>query len=335
VITLVKRKCSKESYCQFLIATQNNFTATNFASLTDSLSHDSISRFLSRTKLTPKVLWEYSKPFVSLTSGYLICDDSVLDHPYGKEIGLAKWQYSGTHHDVVFGIGLTTLLWTGGNEKDEHIPVDFRIYAKDEDGFTKLDHFRDMLKTAKIRGFNPELVLMDGFYASLNCLKLIREYSWIFVTRLKSNRLVSTAPGKENRHPLTEIEIPEEGKILHLKGFGMVKVFLIDFQNGNKEYIGTNDLTLSLKDARRAGAQRWKIEEYHRGLKQTVGIEMCQSRTKRAQRTHIFCSILSFLALEKKRLEENISWYEAKRKIISDCLFSYLKSPMIPLPVKT
>ena len=88
-----------------------------------------------------------------------------------------------------------------------------------------------MLKTAKIRGFNPELVLMDGFYASLNCLKLIREYSWIFVTRLKSNRLVSTAPGKENRHPLTEIEIPEEGKILHLKGFGMVKVFLIDFQN--------------------------------------------------------------------------------------------------------
>lgn len=332
---MVKRKCSKESYCHFLIATQNNFTATNFAALTDSLSHDSVSRFLSKTKLTPKVLWEYSKPFVLLTSGYLICDDSVLDHPYGKEIGLAKWQYSGTHHDVVFGIGLTTLLWTGGKDADEHIPVDFRIYAKEEDGNTKNDHFREMLTTAENRGFNPNKVLMDGFYASLGNLKLIREYGWIFVTRLKSNRLVSTAPGKENRHPLKDIEIPEEGLVLHLKGFGMVKVFLIDFQNGNKEYIGTNDLTLSLKDAREAAAQRWKIEEYHRGLKQTVGIEMCQSRTKRAQRTHIFCSILSFLALEKKRLEEHISWYEAKRKIISDALFFYLKQPMISLPVKT
>ena len=62
---------------------------------------------------------------------------------------------------------------------------------------------------------------------------------------------------------------------------------------------------------------------------------MCQSRTKRAQRTHIFCSILSFLALEKKRMEDNISWYEAKRKIISDCLFAYLKQPMITLPVKS
>lgn len=88
---MVKRKCSKESYCHFLIAAQNNFTATNFASLTDSMSHDSVSRFLSKTKLTPKILWEYSKPFVSLTSGYLICDDSVLDHPYGKQIGLSKW----------------------------------------------------------------------------------------------------------------------------------------------------------------------------------------------------------------------------------------------------
>lgn len=235
----------------------------------------------------------------------------------------------------MFGIGLTTLLWTGGKDADEHIPVDFRIYAKKEDGNTKLDHFREMLVTARKRGFHPEKVLMDGFYASLGCLKLIHAYGWIFVTRLKSNRLVSTAPGKENRHPLKEVEIPEEGRILHLKGFGMVKVFLIDFQNGNKEYIGTNDLTLSLKDAREAAAQRWKIEECHRGLKQTVGVEMCQSRTKRAQRTHIFCSILSFLALEKKRLEENITWYEAKRKIISDALFAYLKSPMIPLPVRT
>lgn len=332
---MVKRKCSKESYCQFLISAQTNFTATNFASLTDSLSHDSVSRFLSKTKLTPKLLWEYSKPFVSLTSGYLICDDSVLDHPYGSKIGLSKWQYSGTHHDVVFGIGLTTLLWTGGGNSDEHIPIDFRIYAKTEDGYSKNDHFRQMLTTAKKRGFNPTKILMDGFYASLGNLKLIREYGWIFVTRLKSNRLVSTAPGKENRYPLKEIEIPEEGRVLHLKGFGMVKVFLIDFQNGNKEYIGTNDLNLPLKDAREAAAQRWKIEEYHRGLKQTVGVEMCQSRNKRAQRTHIFCSILSFLALEKKRMEDNISWYEAKRKIISDALFAYLKSPLIPLPVKT
>lgn len=326
----MRKKCSKELYCQFLIAAQTNFTATNFSTLVDNTAHDSITRFLKDTKLTPNILWEYSQQFVEKDRGFLIGDDTVVDHPYGKKIGLAKWQYSGTHHDVVFGIGVTTLLWSKG---EEHIPVDFRIYAKDDDGLTKNQHFREMLTLARHRGFTPEKVLMDNFYAALENLKLIKSFNWIFVTRLKSNRIVSTAPGKKGRCRIKDLQIPKEGMTVHLKGFCFVKVFLIDFLNGNKEYLATNDLSLSTKDIRDAAAQRWKIEEYHRGIKQTTGVEMCQARTKRAQRTHIFCSVLSFLALEKKRLEEKISWYEAKRKIISDALFSYLKSPMIQLPV--
>lgn len=332
VRNLRKRKCSKEFYCQFLIAAQTNFTATNLSSLTENIAHDSITRFLSNTKLTPHLLWGYSRQFVDKTSGVLILDDSVLDHPHAKKMSLAKWQYSGTHHDVVFGIGLTTLLW---NNLDEHIPIDFRVYAPEQDGFTKNQHAREMLTLAYHKKFTPDMILMDSWYASLETLKLIRSFDWVFVTRLRSNRIVSTAKGAENRFKISELEIPEEGLIVHLKGFGQIKVFLIVFPNGNKEYMATNQLTLSNNDIRDAAARRWKIEEYHRGLKQTTGIEMCQSTTGRAQRTHIFCSILSFLALEKKRLEDKISWYEAKRKIISDALFLYLKSPMIILPVKS
>lgn len=329
---MVKRKCSKEFYCQFLIAAQTNFTATNFSSLTEGVAHDSISRFLSGTKLTPKLLWEYSSHFVEKDKGVLILDDSVLDHPHAKKMGLAQWQYSGTHHDVVFGIGLTTLLWSNTTQ---HIPVDFRVYAPEEDGFTKNQHAREMLTLARHKQFAPEMVLMDSWYGSLETLKLIRDFNWIFVTRLKSNRIVSTAPGKENRVKVSQLEIPEAGMVVHLRGYGQIKIFLIVFPNGNKEYMATNQLTFSNTDIREAAARRWKIEEYHRGLKQTTGVEMCQSTTARAQRTHIFCSILSFLALEKKQLEEDITWYEAKRKIISDALFSYLKSPMITLPVKS
>ena len=106
------KKVTKEFYCQFLIAAQTNFTATNLSSLTENVAHDAISRFLSNTKLTPKLLWEYSSQFIDKSSGVLILDDSVLDHPHAKKMSLAKWQYSGTHHDVVFGIGLTTLLWS-------------------------------------------------------------------------------------------------------------------------------------------------------------------------------------------------------------------------------
>jgi len=319
-------------YYQFLIAAQTNFTATNFSSNTHNVAHDSITRFLSHTKLTPKIIWEYAKPLVNLTLGNLIIDDSVLDHWYGKKIGLTRWQYSGTHHRVVHGIGLTTLLWTG--ERSEHIPTDFRIYAPDVDGATKNQHCREMLTLARHRGFQPKLVVMDSWYAAVDTLHLIADYHWVFVCGLKGNRIVFTKEegGKMKRWAISNLPIPPEGKIVHLKDFGQVKVFLLVAPNGKEDYYCTNNLSLTPSDIRDASAQRWKIEEYHRGLKQTTGVEMCQSRTARSQRTHIFCSILSFMALEKKRIEEGITWYESKRRIIADSIFLYLKQPLIPLP---
>lgn len=58
------------------------------------------------------------------------------------------------------GIGLVTLLWS---EDNEHVPIDYRIYAKNEDGYTKNQHFRDMLKLASHRGLNPEGVVFDSW----------------------------------------------------------------------------------------------------------------------------------------------------------------------------
>jgi len=324
------KKCRKELYCQFLLAAQTNFTATDFANHVDNTHHDAITRFLKTTKLTPTILWEYTHQLLSTNGGYLICDDTVLDHWYGKKIGLARWQYSGAHHDVVFGIGVVTLLWTGDTK--EHIPFDFRIYAKGDDGKSKNQHFRDMLKRAQQKGFRPKAVLMDSWYAVSATLHLINNYSWTFVCGLASNRTVATGRGRENHYKLKDLDIPKEGRVLHLQKFGQVKVFCFIATNGKTDYLATNNLNFSLEDIQTVYARRWEIEEYHRGMKQTVGVAKCQARGKRSQRTHIFCSILSFVALEKKRLEENISWYEAKRRIISDALFAYLKQPMIKLP---
>src|SRR5665647_1427651 len=70
-------------------------------------------------------------------------------------------------------IGLITLIWTDGTTV---IPVDFRIYNIDEDDKTKNDHFRDMIDKGEERGFNPEFVLFDTWYASVKnlraCLKI-------------------------------------------------------------------------------------------------------------------------------------------------------------------
>lgn len=335
MIITVKKKVTKELYCQFLIAAQRNFTATNFSNHVNNIAHDSVTRFLSGTNLTPRALWDYAKPLVDLTGGVLILDDTVLDHWYGKEIELVKWQYSGTHHRVVQGIGLINLLWSK-EDSDNHIPTDYRLYHPKTDGKTKNQHARDMLKGARHRGFTPKLVTMDCWYASTETLHLINDYGWTFVAGMRSNRVVfKINQGKATKYSVSTISTPKEGIVVRLKEYGMVRLFQLVATNGKVEYIATNNLKYSHADVRDAYARRWKIEEFHRGLKQTVGVEMCQSRSQRAQRTHIFCSILSFLAFEKKRLEEGITWYEAKRRIISDSIFTYLKSPFIPLPISS
>jgi hypothetical protein len=76
-----------------------------------------------------------------------------------------------------------------------------------------------MLSLAKEREINPEAVVMDAWYSSLENLKYIRNLGWIWVTNLSKNR-------KVNRNvSLESLEIPDEGLKIHLRGYGWVKVF--------------------------------------------------------------------------------------------------------------
>jgi len=74
-----------------------------------------------------------------------------------------------------------------------------------------------MLKKAKERGFEPKYVLMDRWYSSLPLS------AGFFLTRLKSNRLVN--PDGKGNQPICEVDIPAEGRVVHLLGFGFVRVF--------------------------------------------------------------------------------------------------------------
>ena len=113
---------------------------------------------------------------------------STLDKPYAKKIELVRRHGLGKHHAVVEGINRVTLLWSDG---DRHVPVDYRIDDKAGDALTKNDHFRALLEVAHGRGFMPEYVVFDSGYSSLDNLKPVRDFGWVWLTRLKAHRLVN------------------------------------------------------------------------------------------------------------------------------------------------
>jgi len=154
---------------------------------------------------------------------------------------------------------------------------------------------------------------------------LIRSYGWIWLTRLKRNRHVN--PNNTGNRPLAEAAISSTGTVVHLKGYGFVKVFKIVTPDGDIDYWATNNLNLGELQRLQFAEFAWLIEEYHRGLKQCCGAERAQVRSSRAQRNHIGLSIRAFLRLELHWSTTGISWYEAKLAIVRDAIRAYLMAP--------
>ena len=311
-----KSKCSRELYCKFLEVTSMRYSALSLSEVAPeevSLSHDSISRWLATAKVQPKDLWEAASSEIEGRSGILAFDDVVIDKSRSNKMELVNWQYSGTEHGVVKGIGVVNALWQ--TSQDEYTPIDYRIWNPPDDGKTKNEHFRDMLSSAKSRGLEPEMVVADSWYSSLDNLKSIRSHGWDWVMGLKSNRLVN-----KPHIQLSEIDIPDEGAKVHLKGYGWIRVFRFEGKNGRTDYIGTSRLDMTREQIKTYFERRWSIEVMHRELKQTCGFGRCQANTGRAGRNHIG---LSFIALVRKHTRsrlDNISLYRQDWDVIKPAI---------------
>jgi hypothetical protein len=164
----------------------------------------------------------------------------------------------------------------------------------------------------------------------LENLKTIRSYDWQWLCRLERNRSVN--PDKKGNVAIEEIEIPEEGRVVHLRGYGMVRVFRTEAKNGHARYWATSDLEMSQNKRDELELAGWGIETYHQGLKQCCGIEQAQARSGGAQRRHLGLSLRAFLRLEAHRLRSGISWYEAKVRIVREAVRVYLVQPLYTLP---
>lgn len=315
-----RHRCTKELYKAFLQASSVRYSGLALSDVSPcEISHDSISRFLKDKNFSPKEIWSTAKNLINKNEEcLLIADDSVLSKVHSKKIDLVNYQYSGNAHDVVAGIGLINLLWHGCDSENS-IPVDYRIYDKETDGKTKNSHFCDMLSLAKNRGMTPSAVVMDAWYSSLKNLKAIRDHGWIWVTTLRKNRIVNRG------EKLEELSFSDEGLKVHLRGYGWVTVFKFVAKNGRIDYVTTNMENPTFDRIKKIMKARWSIEVYHRELKQTCGIERCQSRTGRAQRNHICLAIQAWLEQYRRRINEKITFYQQNWNVIKNAISNQIE----------
>lgn len=321
-------KVRDEDYINFIIATPRLVTATEAARCqpesTNAPAHDAFTRLLSRLEPDPELLWTEAKTQINFNFGILVLDDSTLEKPYSPFNAVLYRHWSGKRKEVVVGINLLTLLWTDGVRC---VPIDYRVFDKDRDGKTKNDHFAEMLLAAFERGLNPELVCFDSWYASVENLKLVRSLGWHFLTRLQANRHIRVGNG--TLQAVSEAGLcGGDGTQCWLKGFGEIKVFRVRATDGTSEYWATSLNRMRESEREKFALAAWRIEMYHRGLKQQCLIERAQCRRLRPVLNHIGLCIRAFLRLESHCYQEKMSWLEAKTGIIREAVRGYLSNPL-------
>jgi hypothetical protein len=335
------KRPTRLDYCQYLLVSQINYTITNYAEHTPKqMSHDAINRYLREDRLTSRLVWEHARGQIQASvHGFVIFDDTVLDKNFSHKIELVRLQYSGNAHRLIKGIGLVNCVYVNP-ETGQYWVIDYRIYDPDHDGKSKLDHVQDMLtQIVQHKQLPFYAVLMDTWYATKDLMLFIDSLQKIYYCPLKDNRQVDDSGGAEPYRRVDELAWTNHawahGKVIKIKGFPKdhkVKLFRVAVATNRTDWIVTNDHAQDSDNAvQEVCGMRWKIEQFHRELKQTTGIEKNQCRKARIQRNHIACAMLVWIRLTDLARQTQQTIYCIKHGLLDNYLCQQLRNPSVKM----
>ena len=330
-------KATLELYGQFLLSSQINYTCTYLAEHFEPLTHDNVQYFLRSSHFSPRHIWQRIKKEITLSPrGYIIFDDTVLDKSHSHKIELVRRQYSGNAHGLVKGIGVVNCVYYNP-DTDQYWLVDYRIFAPEHDGKTKIEHVTEMLESLKRRNISYLYLLMDSWYATNDLFKYAVKEQKLFYCPIKSNRKVDDSGGKQPYKQVFDTPFTNEevkcGKVVKVFKMQMdtyFKLFRVLVSTTRTDYLITNDLAQnSTAAAEKESSIRWKVEQLHREEKQLTGIENCQCRLQRSQRNHIAIASLVWLTFKKVAYQTQKTVYNLKKSLLDEYMVQQLNQSTI------
>lgn len=331
-------------YSDYLLSSFGPTTATGLAKMLEGrVSHDQITRMLAEEVRTNKRWWTMVKPHVRQiqeADGVMVIDDSIAEKPYTDENDIICWHYDHTKGRSVKGINFVTTLYVA---RGVALPVTFEIVSKTESYLdqksgqekrrsptTKNEHYRQMLKQMVVNQIPFKYVLNDLWFASAENMNFVKnELKKEFVMGLKTNRKVAlSAEDKSNGQyqPIDDLPIPEgTTRIVYLEKvtFPLLLIKQV-FKNENGSvavrYLVSSQLTLDPDHLITIFQKRWKVEEFHRSLKQTASLRNSPTRTHTTQQNHFVASLWAFVKLELLKYRTKKNHYQLKTHLYLSAL---------------
>jgi hypothetical protein len=330
-------------YSDYLICSFGITTATGLSELLNGeVSHDQITRQLSYKPGTSSDFWLLVKPYVrqiESPDGVLILDDSIEEKPYTDENFQICWHYDHSKDRYVKGINFLTSLYSC---QGIGLPVGFHLITKTEEYIdaktgktkrqslkTKNELYRDLVKQAMKNKIEFKYVLNDIWYASAENMQYVKDEGKDFVMPLKENRKIAiTVEDKKHGHylQLNSLEL-KEGQVreVYLEGVDfslslLKKVFKNEDGSEGVLYLVTSDRSVDYETITAIYQKRWKIEEYHKSLKQNVSLSKSPTQTMNSQTNHFFASLWGYVKLEVLKLQSQQNHFALKARLYIQAL---------------
>ena len=325
-------------YTDYLISNSGLATATGLSAMTNGdVSHDQITRFLSKGDFNSKTLWRKVKPTVrqiESDDACIIFDDTIVDKKWTDESDIVCWHYDHTKGQNVKGVNLLNMIYYSN---DVSIPIGFEvihkytccdIQSKKEHrraNITKNELMRNMFQVALNNHIPFRYVLMDTWFAAKENFEYIVKRKKEFISGVKSNRYFATSLEEKHQGKFQRVDALELGdkEAVHgyLKGYDK-EILLVRRIFTNKDG-STGILNLVCSDTSLDGdsvatiyEKRWKVEEYHKSLKSNAALGKSPTKTIRTQINHIFLSIMAVFKLECLKIKHHLNHFALRTKLL-------------------
>jgi hypothetical protein len=334
--------CTLDLYTDYLISSTGQTSATGLSRLLDgAVSHDQVTRWLTHSYLDSRQVWAAAKPLIRRAEqqrpadefAVLIVDDSLLEKAHTDPSALICTHWDHSQGRFVKGLNFVSLLYQAGGlavpiaveliEKTEAVWDTQTQRAKRKSKYTKNEYLRAMLRVAQ-----PQVayryLLADSWYASAENLNAVLALGHDFVMALESSRTVALSEAERAQgrfHALDTLSFPDEQPLRvwlrSVQPAVLVTRQLFTNKDGSQGvlYLVSSDTSLTHAQLTTIYQRRWKVEHYHKSLKQNASMGKSPTKTPDTQANHFFAAILAYTKLEVLKLRHGLGHFRLKAQL--------------------
>ena len=273
---------------------------------------------------------------VEQSGGVLLLDDTISEKNYTDENAINCWHFSHAKHRCIKGINLLSCVARYG---DIALPIGYDIVKKDilysdlktrkqkrKSHITKNQMFRSLIQQAVNNHVVFDYVLADNWFGSKANMAFIHgTLKKSFIFGIKSNRCIAMTWQDAKSGQFQQVKSLDwndgDCTAVYLKDIAfpvklLKKVFTNEDGSTGTLYLVTNDLSIDADRIYKVYQKRWRIEEFHKSVKQNASLSKSPTKIIRTQCNHLFAAMIAFCKLELLKVKTAMNHFAIKQKLL-------------------